>query len=128
MVNISLNFFTFFAGPLHQHGKFQVSFSLLFLFVQNSKLKILRHLHCNLCLNNNIYFCVTTFYNFSLFVRGVVDGFEHEHGPQERADLFTSIENQVEQLCEIMVVICDFIDDLEESQVSEASIKLFWRI
>ena len=82
-------------------------------------------LHCNLCLNNNIYFCVTNFYNFSLFVRGVVDGFEHEHGTQERADLFTSIENQVEQLHEIMVVICDFIDDLEESQVSEASIKLF---
>ena len=55
----------------------------------------------------------------------MVDGFEHEDGPQERADLFTSIENQVEQLREIMVVICDFIDDLEESQVSEASIKLF---
>ena len=54
-----------------------------------------------------------------------MDGFEHEDGPQERADLFTSIENQVEQLHEIMVVICDFIDDLEESQVSEASIKLF---
>ena len=42
-----------------------------------------------------------------------MDGFEHEDGPQERADLFTSIENQVEQLCEIMAVICDFIDDLE---------------
>ena len=82
-------------------------------------------LHFNLFLNNNIYFCGTTFYNFSLFVRGVVDGFEHEDGPQKRADLFTSIENQVEQLCEIMVVICDFIDDLEEYQVSEASIKLF---
>ena len=54
-----------------------------------------------------------------------MDGFEHEDGPQERADLFTSIENQVEQLREIMVVICDFIDDLKESQVSEASIKLF---
>ena len=54
-----------------------------------------------------------------------MDGFEHEDGPQERADLFTSIENQAEQLHEIMVVICDFIDDLEESQVSEASIKLF---
>ena len=54
-----------------------------------------------------------------------MDGFEHEDDPQERADLFTSIENQVEQLCEIVVVICDFIDDLEESQVSEASIKLF---
>ena len=54
-----------------------------------------------------------------------MDGFEHEDGPQERTHLFTSIENQVEQLCEIMVVICDFIDDLEESQVSEASIKLF---
>ena len=39
--------------------------------------------------------------------------------------MFTSIENQVEQLHEIMVMICDFIDDLEESQVSEASIKLF---
>ena len=86
---------------------------------------MLRPLHCNLCLNNNIYFCVTTFYNLPLFVRGVVDGFEHEDGPQEKADLFTSIENEVEQLCEIMVVICDFIDDLEESQVSEASIKLF---
>ena len=82
-------------------------------------------LHCNLCLNNNIYFCFTNFYNISLFVRGVVDGFEHEHGPQERADLFTSIENQVEQLHEIMVMICDFIDDLKDSQVSEASIKLF---
>ena len=54
-----------------------------------------------------------------------MDAFEHEDGSQERADLFTSIENQVEQLCEIMVVICDFIDDLEDSQVSEASIKLF---
>ena len=54
-----------------------------------------------------------------------MDGFEHKDGPQERADLFTSIENQVEQLREIMVVICDFIDDLEDSQVSEASIKLF---
>ena len=85
----------------------------------------MRPLHCNLCLNNNIYFCLTTFYNFSIFVRGVVDGFEHEDDPQERADLFTSIENQVEQLREIMVVICNFIDDLEESQVSEASIKLF---
>ena len=53
-----------------------------------------------------------------------MDGFEHEHDPQERADLFTSIENQVELLREIMVVICDFIDDLEDSQVSEASIKL----
>ena len=82
-------------------------------------------LHCNLFLNNNIYFCLTTFYNFSIFARGVVDGFEHEDGPQERADLFTLIENQVEQLHEIMLVICDFIDDLEESQVSEASIKLF---
>ena len=88
----------------------------------------MRPLHCNLFLNNNIYFCLTTFYNFSIFVRGVVDGFEHEDGPQERADLFTSIENQVEQLREIMVVICDFIDDLEESQVSEASINCFWRI
>ena len=39
--------------------------------------------------------------------------------------MFTSIENQVEQLRESMVVICDFIDHLEESQVSEASIKLF---
>ena len=54
-----------------------------------------------------------------------MDGFEHEHGPQERADLFISTENQVEQFCEIMVVTCDFIDDLKESQVSEASIKLF---
>ena len=39
--------------------------------------------------------------------------------------MFTSIENQVEQLHEIMVVICDFIDDLEESQFSEGSINLF---
>ena len=54
-----------------------------------------------------------------------MDGFKHEDCPQERADLFTSIENQVEQLHEIMVVICDFIYDLEDSQVSEASIKLF---
>ena len=54
-----------------------------------------------------------------------MDGFEHEDGPQERADLFTSIENQVEQLHEIMFVICDFIDDLQESQMSEALIKLF---
>ena len=54
-----------------------------------------------------------------------MDEFENEGGPQQRADLFTSKQNQGEQLHEIMVVICDFIEDLEKSPVSEASIKLF---
>ena len=46
-------------------------------------------------------------------------------GPQLRAELFNHIENEIESLRQMMVVICDFINELEESQISEASIKLF---
>ena len=46
-------------------------------------------------------------------------------GPQERAELFKAIEDEVESLREIFVTICDFVDDLQESQISEASISLF---
>ena len=45
--------------------------------------------------------------------------------PQERQILFESIANEIEAVHEMFVVICDFVDDLEDSQVSAASIALF---
>ena len=38
-------------------------------------------------------------------------------GPQLRAELFDHIENEIESFHQMMVVICDFINELEESQI-----------
>ena len=54
-------------------------------------------------------------------VRNLVNG----EGPQSRQALFQAIENEIESMREMFVVFCDFIDELEESEVSNASIRLF---
>ena len=46
-------------------------------------------------------------------------------GPQDRQALFQSIESEIESMPEMFVVICEFVDELQDSEVSEASIALF---
>ena len=46
-------------------------------------------------------------------------------GPQDRQALFQSIESEIESMPEMFVVICKFVDELQDSEVSEASIALF---
>ena len=42
---------------------------------------------------------------------------------QERQILFESIANEIEAVREMFVVICDFVDNLEDSQVLAASMR-----
>ena len=46
-------------------------------------------------------------------------------GPQDRHALFQEIESQIEAMREMFVVFCDFIDELEDSQISNPLIRLY---
>ena len=46
-------------------------------------------------------------------------------GPQDRRALFHEIESEIEAMREMFVVLCDFIDELEDSQISNPSIRLY---
>ena len=46
-------------------------------------------------------------------------------GPQDRQALFQFIESEIKSMPEMFVVICEFVDELQDSEVSEASIALF---